>query len=82
MTLLNTSSLQVYQEPLCKRHYASLASPAAAFRVLACVLAVVISFLLAFATGGFWKKINHEVVQPTVHYTGDALMILEVRSEG
>lgn len=43
------------------------------------VLAVVLAFLLAFATGGFWKKISHDVVQPTVHYSGDALMVLEVR---
>jgi hypothetical protein len=47
--------------------------------VLIRVLAVVVAFLLAFATGGFWRKISHDVVQPTVHYSGDALMVLEVR---
>jgi hypothetical protein len=71
--------LQVYQEPLCRRHYASIASTAAGFRVVIRVLAVVLAFLLAFATGGFWRKISHDVVQPTVHYSGDALMVLEVR---
>jgi hypothetical protein len=70
--------LQVYQEPLCRRHYASFASTAAGFRVFLRVLVVVLALLLAFATGGFWKKISHDVVQPTVHYSGDALMVLEV----
>jgi hypothetical protein len=71
--------LQVYHEPLCRRHYASFASTAAGFRLFIRVLVVVLAFLLAFATGGFWKKISHDVVQPTVHYSGDALMVLEVR---
>lgn len=47
---------------------------------VACLLAaVVLSFLLAYATGGFWRKVVHDVAQPTVHYSGDGLMILEVR---
>ncbi|WIA35027.1 hypothetical protein OEZ86_003518 [Tetradesmus obliquus] len=74
--------VQVYHEPLCRRHYASFASLAAAFPGLIRVLAVVLAFLLAFATGGFWKKISHDVVQPTVHYSGDALMVLESLTPG
>lgn len=68
----------MYQEALCRRHYSSILSAAALFRLVSFVLAVVLSFLLAYATGGFWKKVGHEVVQPTVHYSGDGLLILEV----
>lgn len=70
---------QVYQEPLCRRHHSSLWSSAALFRAVSFVLAVVLSFLLAYATGGFWRKIGQDVSQPAVHYSGDALLILEVR---
>lgn len=43
--------------------------------------AVVLSLLLAYATGGFWPKVAYEVAQPLVHYSGDALLVLEVRAE-
>jgi hypothetical protein len=68
----------VYQEPLCRRHHSSICSSAALFRAVSFILAVVLSFLLAYATGGFWKKVGLEVSQPTVHYSGDGLLILEV----
>lgn len=74
--------MQVYQEALCRRHYSSILSAAALFRLVSFVLAVVLSFLLAYATGGFWKKVGHEVVQPTVHYSGDGLLILETSTPG
>jgi hypothetical protein len=67
----------VYQEPLCRRHFGSVLSAAALFRVGTFVAAVVLSFMMAFATGGFWKKVSHDVSQPLVHYSGDALLILE-----
>lgn len=70
--------LQVYREPLCRRHYSSIISSAALFRAVSFILAVVLSFLLAYATGGFWKKVGQEVLQPKVHHTGDGLLILEV----
>jgi hypothetical protein len=69
----------VYRQPLCRRHFASVVSPAALVRVACLLAAVVLSFLLAYATGGFWRKVVHDVAQPTVHYSGDGLMILEVR---
>lgn len=73
---------QVYQEPLCRRHHSSLWSSAALFRAVSFVLAVVLSFLLAYTTGGFWRKVGQDVSQPAVHYSGDALLILEVRVVG
>jgi hypothetical protein len=77
---ISHSCLQVYQEPLCRRHHSSIWSAAAVFRVVSLVLAVVLSFLLAYATDGFWKKVGQDVIQPTVHYSGDGLLILEVRN--
>lgn len=69
----------MYQQPLCKRHHSGLLSAAALFRVAAWGGAVVLSFLLAYSTGGFWPKVGQEVAQPLVHYSGDALLVLEVR---
>lgn len=72
---------QVYQEALCRRHHSSICSSAAVFRAVSFVLAVVLSFLVAYATGGFWKKVGQEVIQPAVHYSGDGLLILEVSAQ-
>jgi hypothetical protein len=69
---------QVYSEPLCRRHYSSLLSTPALFRVLAHAGAIALAFLTAYATGGFWVKIGSTVEQPLVHYSGDALAIFEV----
>lgn len=71
--------MQVYKEPLCRRHHSSVLSTAALYRAASFILAVVLSFLVAYATGGFWKKTGQAVIQPTVHYSGDGLLILEVR---
>ena len=66
----------MYREPLCRRHYAGLLSAPVALRTGVLIGSVV----LAFATGGFWGKATWELEQPTVHYTGDALAIFEVRA--
>ena len=41
---------------------------------------VVMAFLLAFATGGFWPKASWDMEQPTVRYSGDAVAVFEVRT--
>lgn len=69
---------QVYAEPLSRRHFAGAASPAAALRGGLLVGSVVLSFLLAYATGGFWPKTAWELEQPLVHYSGDGLAVFEV----
>jgi hypothetical protein len=69
---------QVYKEELCRRHYVGVFSSAYIFRVVVFLSAVVLAFTVAFATGGFWRKVNAETEQPTVHYTGDAVAIFEV----
>lgn len=71
--------MQVYQQPLCRRHHSSILSAAVLFKAVSFILTVVLSFLLAYATGGFWKKTGLDVTQPLVHYSGDSLLILEVR---
>eukprot|EP00775_Hariotina_reticulata_P002408 gene2408-2712_t len=73
--------VQVYQQPLCKRHHTGFLSSAVLYRAASCLAAVTLSFLLPYATGGFWKKVALDTVQPAVHYTGDALMVLEVGQE-
>eukprot|EP00877_Chromochloris_zofingiensis_P012890 jgi/Chrzof1/7855/Cz02g38290.t1 len=69
--------VQVYQEPICRRQYNGILSAALIFRVVLFIASVVLSFLIAYGTGGFWKKIGVDVEQPTVHYSGDGLAILE-----
>lgn len=43
------------------------------------LIAVVVSLVIAYATGGFWIKIKPTLDQPKVHYTHDALLLFEVR---
>jgi hypothetical protein len=72
------SFLQVYKEELCRRHYNSIFSLAFLFRAGTLLAAIILSLVVAFATDGFWKKLTPDIEQPTVHYTGDGLAILEV----
>lgn len=69
---------QVYSEPLCRRHYASFIGEAVFFRVGLFLIAIVVSLVVAFATGGFWVKTKPTLDQPTVHYTYDAILLFEV----
>ena len=70
--------VQVYAEPLCRRHFAGVVSLATLFRLACFAAAVAISLLSAHAAGGLWAKVGLDAVAPTVHLTGDALVILEV----
>jgi transmembrane protein 231 len=74
--------MQVYAEPLCRRHYASWVGEATVFRVGLFLISVVISLVVAYATGGFWLKVKPTLAQPTVHYTQDALLLFEVGGRG
>lgn len=71
--------VQIYKEPLCRRYYSSIIGEATVFRVVAYLSAIVLAFVVAFATGGFWLKIRPDNIQATVHYTYDALFLFEVR---
>jgi Transmembrane protein 231 len=77
MTILNFPS-QVYSEPICRRHHARLISGASAYRAASWIAAVVLSLLLTYAAGGFWIRARLDLRQPEVHYSGDALLVLEV----
>lgn len=72
------ANIQVYREPICRRHYSNLFSASSLLRIAVILGSIALAFLLAFATGGFWRKTSLETEQPTVHYTGDGLAIFEV----
>jgi hypothetical protein len=78
LTRLAPPLWQIYQEPLCRRHHAALLSEATCFRALIFAIAVILSLVVAYNTGGFWLKTGTSIEQPTVHYTWDALLLLEV----
>ena len=72
--------IQVYTEPLRRRHYASVWGSAAAwYRFLGMVAAIVLAYIVAYATGGFWSKYASYYEQPAVRFTHDALLVVEVR---
>ncbi|GBF99452.1 hypothetical protein Rsub_11938 [Raphidocelis subcapitata] len=69
--------VQVYTEPLCRRHYGGLLSAPACLRAAVLLGAIALSLVVAFATGGFWRKAEWDTLQPAVHYTGDGVAIFE-----
>ncbi len=71
--------LQIYAEPICRRHYGRRLSQACGLRTLLFVTAVVLSCVIAYATGGLWIKTSFYLEQPKVAFTYDVLLVLEVR---
>lgn len=69
--------VQVYREPLCRRYYGNILGEAFLFRVVAYLSAIVLAFVIAFSTGGFWPKMKPDNVQADVHYTYDALVYFQ-----
>jgi hypothetical protein len=55
-------------------------SASACLRAAVLLGAIALSLLVAFATGGFWRKAEWDLLQPVVKYTGDGLAIFEVRA--
>ena len=70
--------VQVYTEPLYRRHYSSLLGFPVLFRIALLCAAIAVSLVVAYATGGFWVKITPTLDQATVHYSGDSLIVVEV----
>ncbi len=70
--------VEVYAEPLCRRHYAGLVSWAIVSRVFLLLAAIGCSLVIAYATGGFWVKIKPAFAQADVQPTGDLLLVFEV----
>lgn len=71
--------VQVYAEPLARRHYGSWVGEAALFRFSVFIAAVALSLVVSYATGGFWVIVQPNLTQATVHYTYDALLLFQVR---
>lgn len=69
---------QVYKEPYAKRHYAGLFSTAVFYRLVAWILAIIVSFVVALTTGDMWIKNNVFLEQPSVRFGYDLVLILEV----
>ncbi|KAG1675789.1 hypothetical protein FOA52_012445 [Chlamydomonas sp. UWO 241] len=67
--------VEVYTEPLARRHYAGLFSVATIFRIVILLAAIGASLVIAYASGGFWVKVKPTLDQATVHYTQDALLV-------
>jgi hypothetical protein len=72
-------ALEIYREPFCRRHYAGRFSLAFWFRALGLAGCVVLAFVIAFATGGFWVRTGTYTEQPKVAFTYDVMLALEVR---
>ena len=71
--------VQVYTEPLYRRHFSSILGVPVFFRIGLLCAAIAVSLVVAYATGGFWVKITPTLDQATVHYSGDSLIVVEVR---
>ena len=69
--------VQVYEEPLCRRHYAPLLSTTNLIRVLVLAGVVVSTFAICFASGGFWPTTRTIRTQPRVRFTQEMLVLLE-----
>ena len=70
----------MYSEPFSKRHYASLFSVAVFYRIVIPCLAVIVSFVIALATGDLWIKNSVYTEQPSVTFGYDMVLILEARA--
>jgi hypothetical protein len=71
--------LQVFTAPLYRRHYAPIFSEAFFLRAFMHIGIIALALVIAYTTGGFWAKLKPDYGQATCHYTGDALMLMEVR---
>ncbi|KAJ9524045.1 hypothetical protein QJQ45_022467 [Haematococcus lacustris] len=74
--------VQVYAQPLYRRHHAAIISEAAFFRAGLFATAVALSLVAAYATGGFWTKVKPSLSQPVVHFTHDAFFLFEGAEAG
>mmetsp|Transcript_7882 Transcript_7882/g.15352 ORF Transcript_7882/g.15352 Transcript_7882/m.15352 type:complete len:315 (-) Transcript_7882:171-1115(-) len=74
--------VQVYKDPICRRYFSPILGFPFIARVVLHLGAIALSLVIAYATGGFWNKIRLQPIQATVHYTNDALIILEGSSVG
>ena len=69
--------VQVYEEPLCRRHYAPFLSFTNFVRLLVLVGIIVSSFAICFASGGFWPTTRTIRTQPHVTFMHDMVVVLE-----
>lgn len=76
--MLHNNYLQVYTEPLCRRHYSSLFGEAVLCRLFILAISIAMSLVVSYSTGGFWIKLKPDITQASVHYTYDTILVFEV----
>ncbi|TPX58741.1 hypothetical protein PhCBS80983_g02932 [Powellomyces hirtus] len=64
-------------EPFLKNYYATWLSPASCLAILLYVGMFLLPFIIAFASGSFWIKVNTFLEQPSVVYTHELALLLE-----
>ncbi|EEH59007.1 uncharacterized protein MICPUCDRAFT_56445 [Micromonas pusilla CCMP1545] len=69
--------VQVYTEPFARRHYAPYLSVGFLYRPLCIIVSFVLAFTVCLTVGGLWVKTHSYIVQPSVRFKYDALMIFE-----
>lgn len=72
----------MYSEPLARRHYAPVWGSAWGFRAAVLALAVLLSAVLSYSSGGFWLMRKQHYTQPDVRFEHDAILVLEGAAAG
>ena len=74
--------VQVYTEALRLRHYAPGLSLAGPLRAVGLVAAIVLSWVIAHATGSLWLKTKVVYEQPAVKFMHDLVVVLDGAGPG
>mmetsp|Transcript_37005 Transcript_37005/g.92124 ORF Transcript_37005/g.92124 Transcript_37005/m.92124 type:complete len:315 (-) Transcript_37005:130-1074(-) len=74
--------VQVYEEPISRRHYAPYFSVAFLYRPCCVVVSLILAFVIALTTGGLWVKTHSYVTQPSVRFKYDVVLVLETNTPG
>ena len=69
--------MQVYSEPVARRHYAPRFGLATLFRIGNVVGAFVLSVVAAYAVGGLWPREDFYRTQPDVSFRHDVVLVLQ-----
>jgi transmembrane protein 231 len=74
--------LQVYKDPYCRRHYASVISFPFLFRTSGYILCAIMAYIMAYGLGDMWVKRKTAGAQPDVSFAYRALAHFSVRPTG
>lgn len=74
--------MQIYKEPICKRHYIPILSFTFLFRAFGYAACIFLAAVVSHAAGDTWTKHKVSSGQPDVHFQYRALAQFTVRSAG